>query len=166
MQETRGGCKQPPAASAAFPSCVCRHLRSARRSSTVLPAAHRTRYCFFAVAGGKPGYHQIQGIGAGFVPKVLKTELLDEIVKVSSKEAVDMARRLALEEGLLGGISSGGRAVYSADKGALFHVFMILSAVTPRGRLGCVAGWPEHVPLSNGLAAGCQLEASPHDMSS
>ena len=50
---------------------------------------------------------QIQGIGAGFVPKVLKRELIDEVQRVTSQEAVTMARRLATEEGLLCGISSG-----------------------------------------------------------
>jgi cysteine synthase A len=61
-----------------------------------------------AVLSGKPrGPHPIQGIGAGFVPKVLRTELIDEIITVENNDAVAMTRRLASEEGVLAGISSG-----------------------------------------------------------
>ena len=65
------------------------------------------------ISGGKPGPHRIQGIGAGFVPKVLKTELVDEILQVQEDDAAETARRLAREDGILLGIS-GGANVWAA----------------------------------------------------
>ena len=59
------------------------------------------------LSGGKAGPHRIQGIGAGFIPDVVRTDLLDEIIKVSNEDAGTMARRLARDEGILAGISSG-----------------------------------------------------------
>lgn len=65
------------------------------------------------LSGGNPGPHKIQGIGAGFVPDVLRTDLIDEIIKVTDEQAISFSRRLAREEGLLSGISAGA-ALYAA----------------------------------------------------
>ncbi len=62
------------------------------------------------LSGGKPGSHKIQGIGAGFIPDILETDLIDEIVKVTNDNAGIIARKLAKEEGILAGISSGAAA--------------------------------------------------------
>lgn len=85
-------------------SDVLKSRKPSFRAIAVEPAASPV------LSGGKPGPHKIQGIGAGFVPEVLRRDLVDEIVEVEYDDAVRTARRLAREEGILAGVSSGAAA--------------------------------------------------------
>ena len=82
------------------------------------------------LSGGSPGKHVIQGIGAGFVPDVLESNLLDGIIKVGNQESLEMARRLATEEGLLCGISSGAAVTaalkYAAGEGSGSQLIVVI----------------------------------------
>jgi cysteine synthase A len=90
---------------------VTRHIRKKNRdfqAIAVEPAASPV------ISGGKPSPHKIQGIGAGFIPKNLDTSLLNGVETVENEEAFAWARRLALEEGILGGISTGANVAAAA----------------------------------------------------
>ena len=104
---------------------VIKPLKSGFKAIAVEPTASPI------LSGGQPGPHKIQGIGAGFVPEVLRLELVDEVIQVADADAAEMARRLAKEEGILAGISSGAAAhaalqvaARSESKGKLIVVIL------------------------------------------
>lgn len=96
------------------------------------------------ISGGKAGNHKIQGIGAGFIPKILKKELIDEIIQISDDDAFNYVKRLAKEEGILAGISSGANVAASAriaarDENAGKTIVTILCDTAERYLSDCFA---------------------------
>ncbi|MBU0482412.1 MAG: cysteine synthase A [Proteobacteria bacterium] len=91
---------------------VIKKRKPSLRSVAVEPAASPV------LSGGNPGPHKIQGIGAGFVPKILNTEMIDEVIQVTNEQAIETARALAKKDGILCGISSGAAAWAALKLGA------------------------------------------------
>jgi cysteine synthase A len=87
---------------------VCEYIKPKKPSFTAVAVEPKDSAI---LNGGKPGPHKIQGIGANFIPEILRRDYIDEVIDVTNDDAIDMARRLAKEEGLLVGISSGAAVV-------------------------------------------------------
>jgi cysteine synthase A len=85
------------------------------------------------LSGGSPGKHKIQGIGAGFVPEVLNTAIIDEVILVEDQDARVMARQLALQEGILAGISSGAATWAAIQVAQRLGEGKVVVAVLPDG---------------------------------
>jgi cysteine synthase A len=120
--------------------------RKAIRTFAVEPAASPV------LSGGKPGPHKIQGIGAGFIPKNCNTKIIDEVIQVSNDDAFETARQLALQDGILGGISTGAN-VWAALQVAKRPEFAGKNIVT----VGCSFG---ERYLSTALAEKARQEVS------
>jgi cysteine synthase A len=87
---------------------VCEYIKPKKASFKVVAVEPADSA---VLSGGPPGPHKIQGIGGGFIPNILRRDYIDEVITVTNDEAIEMARRLPLEEGLLVGISSGAAVV-------------------------------------------------------